>query len=75
MHLPYCFQAKQTFIEIYAQEIFKLDKMASDSKNQIINIAKRTDYLTFVNKTNLFKTLNQSHEINFDTYFKLHKKG
>lgn len=145
MHLPYCFQARRTFVEIYAQENLNLDKTAPDYKDQIKNIAKSNDYLTFVNKTihpselasgqvgnlytgsiflgmlstlcyhlqnksdivgkkmgfiaygsgskakvfeaeiqsnwaevieksYLFETLEQSHEINFETYLKLHKK-
>lgn len=147
MHLPYAYQGRRTFVEIYAQENpeILLNKNADDYTNQIKIIAKSQEYLDFVNqkiapseiasgqvgniytgsiflgllstlcyhfenKTNLsnkkfgfiaygsgskakvfeaeiapewqsvisniklFETLNQSHEINFETYLKLHKK-
>jgi len=43
MHLPYCFQARRTFVEIYAKE----NNLTDDSKV----IAKSTDYLELVTKT------------------------
>ncbi len=51
MHLPYCFQARRTFVEIYAQEYLNIDTNAKDYKEQIKVIAKSENYLTFVNKT------------------------
>ena len=51
MHLPYCFQARRTFVEIYAQEIFNLNTAQTDYKDQIKTISKSEEYLTFVNKT------------------------
>lgn len=43
MHLPYCFQARRTFVEIYAKE----NNLTYDIKT----ISKSEDYLAFVNKT------------------------
>lgn len=43
MHLPYCFQARRTFVEIFAQE----NQLTDDVKI----ISKSTEYLDFVNKT------------------------
>lgn len=43
MHLPYCFQARRTFVEIYAQE----NNLTDDIKT----ISKTTEYLEFVTKT------------------------
>ncbi|HCQ14541.1 hydroxymethylglutaryl-CoA synthase [Flavobacterium sp.] len=43
MHLPYCFQARRTFVEIYAKE----NNLTEDIKT----ISKSEDYLAFVNKT------------------------
>lgn len=43
MHLPYCFQARRTFVEIYAQE----NQLTDDVKA----ISKSTEYLDFVHKT------------------------
>lgn len=43
MHLPYCFQARRTFVEIYAKENNLTDDIKTISKSQ--------DYLAFVNKT------------------------
>ena len=43
MHLPYCFQARRTFVEIYAKE----NNLTDDIKT----ISKSEDYLAFVNKT------------------------
>ncbi len=52
MHLPYAFQGRRTFVEIYAQENqeFLLNKNDSDYKDKIKIIAKSTDYLDYVNK-------------------------
>lgn len=43
MHLPYCFQARRTFVEIYAKE----NNLTDDIKT----ISKSEDYIEFVNKT------------------------
>jgi hydroxymethylglutaryl-CoA synthase len=43
MHLPYCFQARRTFVEIYAKE----NNLTDDIKT----ISKSEEYLEFVNKT------------------------
>lgn len=43
MHLPYCFQARRTFVEIYAKE----NQLTDDIKT----IAKSSEYLELVNKT------------------------
>lgn len=43
MHLPYCFQARRTFVEIYAKE--------KNLTDDIKTISKSEDYLAFVNKT------------------------
>lgn len=43
MHLPYCFQARRTFVEIYAKE--------NQLTEEIKVIAKSEDYLDFVTKT------------------------
>ncbi len=52
MHLPYAFQGRRTFTEIYAQENPKLllDKNDSDYKDKLKIIAKSTDYLEYVNQ-------------------------
>ena len=42
MHLPYCFQARRTFVEIYAKE--------NQLTEEIKVIAKSEDYLDFVSK-------------------------
>lgn len=43
MHLPYCFQARRTFVEIYAKE----KQLQEDCKT----ISKTSEYLDFVHKT------------------------
>jgi hydroxymethylglutaryl-CoA synthase len=43
MHLPYCFQARRTFIEIFAKE----NNLTEDIKT----ISKSPEYLEFVNQT------------------------
>lgn len=43
MHLPYCFQARRTFVEIFAKE----NQLTDDIKS----IAKSEAYLDFVNKS------------------------
>ncbi len=147
MHLPYAFQGRRTFVEIFAQENpeLLLNPNSEDYKDKIKIIAKSQDYLDFVNhkiapseiasgqvgniysgsiflgllstlchhykekldlsnakfgfiaygsgskskvfeaeiqddwkseiqKVPLFETLDSSHELNFETYTKLHKK-
>ena len=50
MHLPYAYQGRRTFIEIYAQENpdLLLDKNQIDYKDQIKIIAKSAEYQSFV---------------------------
>lgn len=43
MHLPYCFQARRTFVEIYAQE--------NNLTDEIKVVAKTPEYLELVNQT------------------------
>ncbi|WP_298306107.1 hydroxymethylglutaryl-CoA synthase [Flavobacterium sp.] len=43
MHLPYCFQARRTFVEIFTKE----NNLTEDIKT----ISKSTEYLEFVNQT------------------------
>jgi hydroxymethylglutaryl-CoA synthase len=43
MHLPYCFQARRTFVEIFARE----NNLTEDIKT----ISKTPEYLAFVNQT------------------------
>ena len=147
MHLPYCFQGRRTFIEIFAAEHPELLKtqIGETTKEKIKSLSKSPEYLEVINqkivpseiasgqvgniytgsiflgllstlcyhfqqksdladkkfgfiaygsgskakvfeaevtpnwetvieKTKLFETLNQSHEIEFDDYLKLHKK-
>ena len=52
MHLPYSYQGRRTFVEIYAQENpeIHLDKNQADYKEQIKIIAKSAEYLEFVNQ-------------------------
>jgi hydroxymethylglutaryl-CoA synthase len=44
MHLPYCFQARRTFVEIYASELIKDDDV------DIKTLSKNPEYLEFVNQ-------------------------
>lgn len=44
MHLPYCFQARRTFVEIYASELIKDDGV------DIKTLSKSPEYLEFVNQ-------------------------
>ena len=147
MHLPYCFQGRRTFIEIFAKEQQELLETQSGEtvKDKIKSLSKSPEYLDVVNqkifpseiasgqvgniyagsiflgllstlcyhyqqksdlsnkkfgfiaygsgskskvfeaeviqnwetvikKINLFETLDQSHEIGFEDYLKLHKK-
>ena len=52
MHLPYSFQGRRTFVEIYAQENPKLglNPNSEDYKEKIKVIAKSSEYLDFVNQ-------------------------
>lgn len=43
MHLPYCFQARRTFVEIFAKE--------NNLYDDIKVVAKSPEYLEFINKT------------------------
>jgi hydroxymethylglutaryl-CoA synthase len=51
MHLPYSFQGRRTFVEIYAQENpeLGLNPNSEDYKEKIKVIAKSPEYLDFVN--------------------------
>ncbi|MFT6749267.1 MAG: hydroxymethylglutaryl-CoA synthase [Flavobacterium sp.] len=51
MHLPYCFQARRTFVEIYAKENPDLLSQNPENPIGIKEIAKSEDYLNFVQKT------------------------
>lgn len=44
MHLPYCFQARRTFVEIYASELVKNQDV------DIKTLSKSPEYLEFVNQ-------------------------
>ena len=50
MHLPYCFQARRTFVEIYMQENPSIEYDPTN-KDQLKLVSKSEDYLNFVNKT------------------------
>ena len=52
MHLPYAFQGRRTFVEIFAQENPEiiLNKNDTDYKDRIKIIAKSPEYLEFVNQ-------------------------
>lgn len=43
MHLPYCFQARRTFVEIYASELI------NDEERDTKTLSKSAEYLEFVN--------------------------
>lgn len=52
MHLPYCFQGRRTFIEIFASENRELleKQIGETTKDKIKSLAKSNEYLTFVNE-------------------------
>ena len=50
MHLPYCFQARRTFVEIYMQENLSIEYDPTN-KDQLKLVSKSEDYLNFVNET------------------------
>jgi hydroxymethylglutaryl-CoA synthase len=52
MHLPYCFQGRRTFIEIFAKENPELleSQFGETAKDQIKALAKSTEYLALVNE-------------------------
>lgn len=50
MHLPYCFQARRTFVEIYMQENPSIEYDPTN-KDQLKLVSKSEDYLNFVNET------------------------
>jgi hydroxymethylglutaryl-CoA synthase len=52
MHLPYCFQGRRTFIEIFANEnpILLEQQIGETTKDKIKGLAKTPEYLQFVNE-------------------------
>jgi hydroxymethylglutaryl-CoA synthase len=52
MHLPYCFQGRRTFIDIFAQENPDLlsKQEGETDKDKIKNLSKSSDYLTLINE-------------------------
>ncbi len=52
MHLPYCFQGRRTFIEIFARENPSLleQQEGENQKEKIKSLAKSTEYLNLVNQ-------------------------
>ncbi|WP_284652339.1 hydroxymethylglutaryl-CoA synthase family protein [Flavobacterium terrisoli] len=52
MHLPYCFQGRRTFIEIFAAENRELldTQMGETAKDKIKALAKSPEYLALVNE-------------------------
>jgi len=52
MHLPYCFQGRRTFIEIFAKENPKLleSQLGETTKDKIKALAKSPEYLAIVNE-------------------------
>ena len=52
MHLPYCFQGRRTFIEIFASENSELleKQIGETTKDKIKALAKSNEYLTLVNE-------------------------
>lgn len=52
MHLPYCFQGRRTFIEIFAKENQELleSQVGETTKDKIKALAKSPEYLSLVNE-------------------------
>lgn len=52
MHLPYCFQGRRTFIEIFAKENPELleTQVGETTKDKIKALAKRSEYVALVNE-------------------------
>ena len=52
MHLPYCFQGRRTFIEIFALEnpLLVEKQLGETQKEKIKALAKSTEYIQFVNE-------------------------
>ena len=52
MHLPYCFQGRRTFIEIFAKENPELveSQIGETTKDKIKALAKSSEYLAIVNE-------------------------
>lgn len=52
MHLPYCFQGRRTFIEIFAQENPELlqKQEGENNKDKIKNLSKSTEYIQLINQ-------------------------
>lgn len=52
MHLPYCFQGRRTFIEVFASEnpILLEQQIGETTKDKIKGLAKTPEYLQFVNE-------------------------
>lgn len=51
MHLPYCFQARRTFVEIYTKENPNLLSQNPENPLGIKEVAKSADYQSLVHKT------------------------
>ena len=52
MHLPYCFQGRRTFIEIFAKENIALleNQIGETTKDKIKSLAKSPEYVALVNE-------------------------
>jgi hydroxymethylglutaryl-CoA synthase len=52
MHLPYCYQGRRTFVEIFAKENPELlkNQLGESIKDKIKSLAKSPEYLAIVNK-------------------------
>jgi len=52
MHLPYCFQGRRTFIEIFANENPELleNQLGENNKEKLKSLAKSSEYLDIVNQ-------------------------
>jgi hydroxymethylglutaryl-CoA synthase len=52
MHLPYCFQGRRTFIEIFAKENPKLleSQLGETTKDKIKALAKSPEYVSLINE-------------------------
>ncbi|HRG18897.1 MAG TPA: hydroxymethylglutaryl-CoA synthase [Flavobacterium lutivivi] len=52
MHLPYCFQGRRTFVEIFANENPELleNQLGENNKEKLKSLAKSSEYLDVVNQ-------------------------